>query len=167
MFVVEIVLVGVMGLLFLWLGLSMMFEKPDSTGFISAFVAAFLIPLLGLVIVAAVFISGLYTYNHADDDILAELLKEDRSSYYLEFENEGTFRFEVYYLDPKLGKTLIGENAMRRQTYQTYFDDSLKVDKELLQKLVHERLSDNKLPEELDVNSAEEISLINFLEENQ
>ena len=167
MFIIEIVLVGVMGLLFLWFVLSMMFEKPDSTGFISAFVAAFLIPLLGLVIVAAGFISGLYTYNHADDDILAELLKEDRSCYYLEFENEGTFRFEVYYLDPKLGKTLIGENAMRRQTYRAYFDDSLKVDKELLQKLVHERLSDNKLSAEVDVNLGPKIPPINFLEKNQ
>ena len=51
-----------------------------------------------------------------------------------------------------LGRTLIGETAMRRETYRAYFDDSLKVDKELLQKLVHNRLSDNKLSPELDVN---------------
>ena len=162
MFVVEIVLLSVMGLLFLWFGLSMMFEKPDPTGFMSGFIAIALI--LGLLVIIAMGAvgSGLYEYNHADDQILAELIEKDRSHYHLEFKDKCTFRFEVYYLDPKLGKTLIGENAMRRQTYRAYFDDSLKVDKELLQKLVHERLSDNKLPAELDVNSPEEISTIIF-----
>ena len=165
MFVVEIVLVGVMGLLFLWFGLSMIFEKPDPSGFISGFVAIALI--LGLVVIITVGAvgSGLYEYNHADDQILAELIKKDRSHYHLEFKDKCTFRCEVYYRDSC--NVLIGENAMRRQTYRAYFDDSLKVDKELLQKLVHERLSDNKLSEELDVNSGPEISQINFLEENQ
>ena len=167
MFVVEIVLLSVMGLLFLWFGLSVVFEKPDSSGFISAFVAAFLVLLLGLVIVASATTSGLFTYNHDDDQILAELIKENQSSYYLKFENEDSFRHEVYHESESGCGTLIGENAVRRKTYRAYFDDSLKVDKELLQKLVHERLSDNKLSEELDVNSGSEISQINFLEENQ
>ena len=167
MFVVEIFLLSVMGLLFLWFGLSIAFEKPDSSGFKSAFAAVFIILFSGILIVIAVFVSGLYNYNHADDEILAELIKQDRNSYHLQFENEGTFRFEVYHVDEDRYRTLIGENAMRRQTYRAYFDDSLKVDKEFLQKLVHERLLDNKLSEELDVNSGPEISQINFLEENQ
>lgn len=165
MFVVEIVLVGVMGLLFLWLGLLMMFEKPGSSGDKSAIIPFF--GLLGLspIIAMCFFGSGLFEFNHTDDKILAELIKKDRDHYHLEFENKESYRCQVYYQNSC--NVLIGENAMRRQTYRAYFDDSLKVDKELLQKLVHERLSDNKLSEELDVNWAEEISPINFLEENQ
>ena len=165
MFVVEIFLLSVMGLLFLWLGLSMMFEKPDNDGNKSA-----IIPLIGLIMLTPIltlcfFGSGLFEFNHVDDKILAELIKKDRNSYHLEFETKESFRCKVYYRDGL--DALIGETAMRRQTYRAYFDDSLKVDKELLQKLVHERLSDNKLSEELDVNSGPEISQINFLEENQ
>ena len=52
MFIVEIVLVGVMGLLFLWLGLSLMFEKPDSTGFTSGLVVISFNIVLTVVIVA-------------------------------------------------------------------------------------------------------------------
>ena len=167
MFVIEIILPGVMGLLFIWLGLSMMFEKPDSTGFTSAVFAIAFIVVLGVVILAGVIGSGFYNYSSPDDEILAELIRENQSSYYLKFENEGSFRHEVYHESESGCGTLIGENAMRRQTYRAYFDDSLKVDKELLQKLVHERLSDNKLSENLDVNSGPEISQINFLEENQ
>ena len=152
MFVIEIVLIGVMGLLFLWAGLSMMFEKPDESGFISGFMAIVFIFLLGFVIVVGVVGAGLYNFNSPDDQILTELIRENQSSYYLKFENEGSFRHEVYHESESGCGTLIGENAMRRQTYRAYFDDSLKVDKELLQKLVHERLSDNKLSAEVDVN---------------
>ena len=150
MFVVEIFLLVVMGLLFLWFGLSMIFEKPDPSGFISGFVAIALILGLVVIITMGAVGSGLYEYNHADDKILAELIKKDRNSYRLEFESKESFRCRVYYRDG--WDALIGETAMRRQTYRAYFDDSLKVDKELLQKLVHERLSDNLLSEELDVN---------------
>lgn len=165
MFVVEIFLVGLMGLLFLWLGISLMFEKPDHRGDKSA-----IIPIIGLTILSPLitmcfFGAGLFEFNNTDDKILAELIKKDRSHYHLEFENKESFRCKVYYQNSC--NVLIGETAMRRETYRAYFDDSLKVDKELLQKLVHERLSDNKLSPELDVNWAEEISPINFLEENQ
>ena len=152
MFVVEIFLLSVMGLLFLWLGLSMMFEKPDNDGNKSA-----IIPLIGLIILSPIlalcfFGSGLFEFNHVDDKILAELIKKDRNSYRLEFESKESFRCGVYYKKGHRIRTLIGETAMRRQTYRAYFDDSFEVDKELLQKLVHERLSDNKLSEELNVN---------------
>ena len=152
MFIVEIVLLGVMGLLFLWLGLSMAFEKPDHNGDKSA-----IIPIIGLIFLSPIttlcfFGAGLFEYNHADDKILAELIRKDRNSYHLEFENKESYRCKVYYQKDCEGRILIGENAMRRQTYRAYFDDSLKVDKDLLQKLVHERLSDNKLSQDLDVN---------------
>ena len=165
MFVVEIFLVGVMGLLFLWLGISLIFEKPDHRGDKSTIIP--IIGLLGLspIIAMCFFGAGLFEFNNTDDKILAELIKKDRDHYHLEFENKESYRCKVYYRDG--WNVLIGETAMRRQTYRAYFDDSLKVDKELLQKLVHERLSDNKLPEELDVNSDAEILPINFLEENQ
>ena len=160
MFVIEIVLIGVMGLLFLWLGLSLMFEKPDSSGDKSG-----VIPLVGMVFLSPVitlcfFGSGLFEYNHTDDQILAELIRKNSDHYHLEFESKESFRCEVYYRDGC--NRLIGENAMRRQTYRAYFDDSLKVDKELLQKLVHDRLSDNKLSPELDVNSLPKIPPIKF-----
>ena len=165
MFVIEIVLLFIMGLLFLWLGLSMMFEKPDHRGDRSAAIP--LIGMTGLCPITAMcfFGSGLYEFNHTDDQILAELIRKDRNSYHLEFENKDSFRCKVYYRDSH--DKLIGETAMRRQTYRAYFDDSLAVDRELLQKLVHDRLSDNKLPAEVDVNSDAEILPINFLEENQ
>ena len=76
MFVVEIVLVGVMGLLFLWFGISLMFEKPDVTGFTTGLVAIALIIIFTAIIVVGAFYSGLYNYNHADDQILAELIKK-------------------------------------------------------------------------------------------
>ena len=160
MFVVEIFLLSVVGLLFLWLGLSLAFEKPDRSGDKSA-----IVPIIGLIFLSPIialcsFGAGLFNYDHADDKILAELIKKDRNSYHLEFENKESYRCKVYYQN--CCNVLIGETAMRRQTYRAYFDDSLKVDRELLQKLVHERLSDNKLPAELDVNSPEEISPIIF-----
>ena len=150
MFVIEGVLLGVMGLLFLWLGLSIMFEKPDHRGDKSAIVPIIILIILVPIIVMCFFCFGLFEYDHADDKILAELIKKDRNSYHLEFENKKSFRCKVYYQNSC--NVLIGENAMRRQTYRAYFDDSLKVDKDLLQKLVHERLSDNKLSQDLDVN---------------